>query len=151
MKRIHVHVGVNDLAQSVRFYSTLFGAEPSVRKDDYAKWMLDDPRVNFAISSGDHASKGIEHLGIQVESSDELSEVYGRLKEADRPVLEEGQTTCCYAQSEKSWISDPDGIVWEAFFTNGEATTYGNDPALEKLSSAGGCKCCVPKAARDQA
>ena len=143
MKRMHVHVGVNNLAQSIRFYSTLFGAEPSVRKDDYAKWMLDDPRVNFAISSGEHASKGIEHLGIQAESSDELSEVYGRLKAADRPVLEERQTTCCYARSEKSWISDPDGVVWEAFFTNGEAMTYGDSPSLDTLA-APESKCCAP-------
>ena len=97
MKRLHVHVGVDDLANSVRFYSTLFGAEPTVRKDYYAKWMLDDPRVNFAISQGNHARKGIEHLGIQVDSTEELSEVYDRLKAADRPVLEEGRTTCCYA------------------------------------------------------
>ena len=90
MKRLHVHVGVDDLANSVRFYSTLLGAEPTVVKDDYAKWMLEDPRVNFAISQGNHAKKGIEHLGIQVESTEELSEVYGRLKAADRPVLEEG-------------------------------------------------------------
>lgn len=115
MKRLHVHVGVNDLGHSIRFYSTLFGVEPTVTKDDYAKWMLDDPRVNFAISAGNHARKGIEHLGIQAESPEELTEVYGRLKDADRPVLEEGQTTCCYAKSEKSWISDPDGVVWEAF------------------------------------
>jgi len=85
MKRLHVHVGVNDLDQSIRFYSTLFGAEPTVLKDDYAKWMLDDPRVNFAISQGNHAKKGIEHLGIQVESTEELSEEYGRLRAADRP------------------------------------------------------------------
>ena len=115
MKRLHVHVGVKDLDQSIRFYSTLFGADPTVTKDDYAKWMLDDPRVNFAISSNHHAAKGIEHLGIQAENNDELAEVYGRLKAADRPVLEEGASTCCYAKSEKSWISDPDGIVWEAF------------------------------------
>ena len=93
MKRLHVHVGVNDLDQSVRFYSTLFAAEPTVIKGDYAKWMLDDPRVNFAISSGQHAAKGIEHLGIQVEKGDELTEVYTRLKAADRPMLEEGATT----------------------------------------------------------
>ena len=90
MKRLHVHVGVDDLANSIRFYSTLFAAEPTVMKDDYAKWMLDDPRVNFAISEGNHAKKGIEHLGIQVESTEELAEVYGRLKAADGPVLEEG-------------------------------------------------------------
>jgi catechol 2,3-dioxygenase-like lactoylglutathione lyase family enzyme len=145
MKRLHVHVGVNDLDQSIRFYSTLFGSEPTVTKPDYAKWMLEDPRVNFAISAGNHARKGIEHLGIQVESGDELGEVYGRLKLADRPVLEEGQTTCCYAKSEKSWISDPDGVVWEAFFTNGEATVYGDSPALDTISSE--TKCCEPRAA----
>jgi catechol 2,3-dioxygenase-like lactoylglutathione lyase family enzyme len=146
VKRLHVHVGVNDLAHSIRFYSTLFDSEPSVVKDDYAKWMLEDPRVNFAISAGNHARKGIEHLGIQVESTDELSEVCGRLKAADRPVLEEGQTTCCYARSEKSWISDPDGIVWEAFFTNGEATTYGDSPALDTLTKSKS-KCCAPRVA----
>ena len=147
MKRLHVHVGVNDLNQSIRFYSTLFGSEPAVIKDDYAKWMLDDPRVNFAISHGNHARKGIEHLGIQVEDSAELSEVYGRLKAADRPVLEEGETTCCYAKSEKSWISDPDGVVWEAFLTNGEATVYGDSPAFDALASNETPKCCAPRAA----
>jgi len=147
MKRLHVHVGVDDLANSIRFYSTLFAGEPTIVKDDYAKWMLDDPRVNFAISAGNHAKKGIEHLGIQVESTEELSEVYGRLKAADRPVLDEGQTTCCYAKSEKSWISDPDGVVWEAFFTIGEATTYGDSPALGTLADSVGDKCCLPKAA----
>ena len=147
MKRLHVHVGVEDLAQSIRFYSTLFASEPSVVKADYAKWMLEDPRVNFAISAGNHATKGIEHLGIQVGSSEELSEVYGRLKAADRPLLEEGQTTCCYARSEKSWISDPDGVVWETFLTNGEATTYGESPALGTLADGVGDKCCLPKAA----
>lgn len=145
MKRMHVHVGVEDLAQSIGFYSTLFGAEPTITKPDYAKWMLDDPRVNFAISSGQHAAKGIEHLGIQVESSDELAEVYGRLQAADAPVLEEGATTCCYAKSEKSWIADPDGVVWEAFFTNGEATVYGDSPALSALSAiASDAACCAP-------
>ena len=144
MKRLHVHVGVNDLEQSITFYSMLFAAEPTVLKDDYAKWMLDDPRVNFAISSGNHARKGIEHLGIQAESAEELSEVYGRLKAADRPVLEEGATTCCYARSEKSWIADPDGVVWEAFFTNGEATVYGDSPALDSIAPTAANKCCAP-------
>ena len=148
MKRLHVHVGVNDLDQSIRFYSTLFAAEPTVRKDDYAKWMLEDPRVNFAISAGQHSTKGVQHLGVQVESTDELAEVYGRLKAADRPVLEEGRTTCCYAKSEKSWIADPDGLVWETFFTDGEATAYGDSPALGTLSdSLSDDKCCLPKAA----
>ncbi|MBD3734600.1 MAG: VOC family protein [Sphingopyxis sp.] len=146
MKRLHVHVGVENLDASIGFYSTMFGAEPSVVKEDYAKWMLDDPRVNFAISAGNHARKGIEHLGIQAESIEELGEVYGRLKAADGPVLEEGRTTCCYAKSEKSWIADPDGIVWEAFFTDGDATTYGESPALDKLAGNDtGSTCCVPQ------
>ena len=145
MKRLHVHVGVSDLDRSVQFYSTLFGASPTVEKADYAKWMLDDPRVNFAISSGDHAAKGIEHLGIQVESSDELESVYKRLKAANRPVLEEGRTTCCYAQSEKSWIADPDGVTWETFYTDGEAAVYGDSPALSALSAnAADNACCTP-------
>ena len=145
MKRLHVHVGVTDLDQSIQFYSTLFAAEPTVIKEDYAKWMLDDPRVNFAISSGQHAAKGIEHLGIQAESSEELADVYCRLQAADRPVLEEGATTCCYAKSEKSWIADPDGVIWEAFFTNGEATVYGDSPSLSALSAnASGTSCCSP-------
>ena len=138
MKRLHVHVGVADLERSISFYATLFGAAPSVVKADYAKWLLDDPRVNFAISSGRHAAKGIEHLGIQVENQDELAEVCGRLGAAGRPVLEEGATTCCYAQSEKSWIADPDGIVWETFLTSGEATVYGDGPALTET------RCCAP-------
>jgi len=145
MKRLHVHVGVADLNTSIGFYSTLFGAEPTATKDDYAKWMLEDPRVNFAISAGNHAAKGVEHLGIQAENGEELTEVYDRLKAADRPVLEEGATTCCYAKSEKSWIADPDGIVWEAFLTNGDATVYGDSPALTALSAnAADGTCCAP-------
>jgi catechol 2,3-dioxygenase-like lactoylglutathione lyase family enzyme len=152
MKRLHVHVGVEDLSRSIGFYSTLFGSEPTVVKPDYAKWMLDDPRVNFAISSGNHAARGIEHLGIQAENADELAEVHGRLRAADRPLLEEGATTCCYATSEKSWISDPDGTVWEAFYTNGEATVYGDSPALSALSeNASETSCCVPVLPRDKA
>ena len=148
MKRLHVNVAVNDLDQSIRFYSTLFAAEPTVLKADYAKWMLDDPRVNFAISAGRHPAKGIQHLGVQAENAEELVEVYGRLKAADRPVLEEGKTTCCYARSEKSWIADPDGIVWETFYTDGDATTYGDSPALGTLGdSLANDKCCLPKAA----
>ena len=145
MKRLHVHVGVADLDQSIRFYSTVFAAEPTVLKDDYAKWMLEDPRVNFAISAGQHDTKGVQHLGVQVESTGELAEVYDRLKAADRPVLEEGRTTCCYAKSEKSWIADPDGLVWETFYTDGEATNYGDSPALGTLSdSLDDDKCCLP-------
>ena len=145
MKRMHVHVGVEDLDTSIRFYSTLFGADPTVTKGDYAKWMLDDPRVNFAISAGHHAIKGIEHLGIQVENAEELSEVYGRLKAADRPTLDEGATTCCYAKSEKSWIADPDGVVWETFLTHGGATVYGESPTLTAASlNASNDSCCAP-------
>jgi catechol 2,3-dioxygenase-like lactoylglutathione lyase family enzyme len=146
MKRLHVHVSVEDMAQSIRFYSTLFAAEPTVTKGDYAKWMLDDPRVNFAISTGAGAARGIEHLGIQVESPAELAEVYDRLRAADRPVLDEGATTCCYARSKKSWIADPQGVVWETFLTSGEATHYGTSPELEKLASdnAAAGTCCAP-------
>jgi len=146
MKRLHVHVSVEDIEQSVRFYSALFAAEPTVTKADYAKWMLEDPRVNFAISTGQHQGRGIEHLGIQVETADELAEVYGRLQAADRPVLEEGPTVCCYAKSEKSWITDPQGVVWETFHTTGEAVNYGTSPELEKLASdnAANNACCAP-------
>ena len=137
MKRLHVHVSVSDLDVSVRFYSSLFAAEPTVLKTDYAKWMLDDPLVNFAISARG-APAGLEHLGIQAADKSELHEVYERLKQADRPVLEEGETVCCYAKSEKSWIEDPQGIRWETFLTTGESTVYGN----EATESDEGC--CVP-------
>lgn len=135
MKRLHVHVAVGDLPTSIRFYSQLFAAEPVVLRDDYAKWMLEDPRVNFAISLRG-AEPGIRHLGIQVEDQAELQEVYGRLKRAEGPVLEEGETTCCYARSEKSWIEDPQGIQWETFLTTGDAAVYGRDPVSEPLPNA---------------
>jgi catechol 2,3-dioxygenase-like lactoylglutathione lyase family enzyme len=140
MKRLHVHVRVKDLSASIRFYRNLFDADPVVTKDDYAKWILEDPRVNFAISQRNRAS-GVDHLGIQVEDRTELNEVYARLKRAEGPVLEEGATTCCYAQSEKSWIEDPQGVEWETFLTTGESTVYGTDlitPATAK-------PCCTPK------
>ena len=144
MKRMHVHVSVADLESSVRFYSTLFAADPSVRKADYAKWMLEDPRLNFAISERDDIS-GIQHLGIQVENEGELAEVYERLSRADAPVTEEKATTCCYAKSDKQWINDPQGIAWETFLTHGEATVYGaarpDAPAKEAAN------CCEPKSA----
>ena len=135
MKRLHVHVSVEDIAQSVRFYSKLFAIEPAVIKTDYAKWMLDDPRVNFAISTRCGAV-GVDHLGIQVETPDELREVYQRLQQADRPVLEEGATTCCYARSEKSWITDPQGLSWETFLTSGESTVYGDSVDLGPIRTA---------------
>ncbi|PPD41882.1 MAG: glyoxalase/bleomycin resistance/dioxygenase family protein [Methylocystis sp.] len=142
MKRLHVHVSVDDLAQSIQFYNALFGAQPSVAKPDYAKWMLDDPRVNFAISSRGREA-GLDHLGIQVETQDELQEVYGRLQQAGRPVLEEGETTCCYAASEKAWTADPQGLLWESFLTTGESTVYGEDAPLDAATN-GGSACCTP-------
>ena len=129
MKRLHVHIAVDDLKQSISFYSTLFSAEPSVVKPDYAKWMLDDPCVNLAISQRG-AAAGVEHLGIQVETSDELADVYARLERADASVLEEGETTCCYAKSEKSWVKDPSGVSWEVFHTTGDSAVYGGGPDI---------------------
>ena len=126
MKRLHVHVAVEDLPRSVDFYSTLFGVEPSVVKDDYAKWMLDDPRINFAISDRARVP-GVDHLGIQVDSSDELQELAGRLKAAGETTRDQEATTCCYAKSDKAWVNDPSGLRWETFFTFGDATNYGED------------------------
>ena len=149
MKRLHVHVGVNDLDRSIQFYSNLFAAAPTVTKSDYAKWMLDDPRVNFAISVRPAEATGVRHLGIQVESQDELAEVYTRLEAADAPVFEEGQTTCCYAKSEKSWINDPQGVAWETFHTTGESTTYGGGvegAAPESHAATKPSECCIPAA-----
>ncbi|HLG80093.1 MAG TPA: ArsI/CadI family heavy metal resistance metalloenzyme [Bradyrhizobium sp.] len=125
MKRLHVHVSVADITQSIGFYSALFAARPSVVKSDYAKWMLEDPRVNFAISTRGR-QPGLDHLGIQVESTDELHDVYARLRQAGGEIVEQGETTCCYARSEKSWIDDPAGIAWETFHTTGESTVYGD-------------------------
>ena len=149
MKRLHVHVSVENLAGSVRFYSTLFDAPPAVAKPDYAKWMLDDPRVNFAVSARGGAS-GMQHLGIQAEDAAELEGVFGRLAAAGRPVLEEAGATCCYARSEKQWVSDPQGVPWETFLTHGESTAYGNGGALGRLAAVGETAaapvCCAPAA-----
>ena len=146
MKRMHVHVSVEDLHGSIGFYSALFATAPVVVKPDYAKWMLDDPRVNFAISTRGR-QVGLDHLGIQVETKNELSDVYARLREAGGTVLEEGETTCCYAKSEKSWIEDPSGISWETFHTTGESIDYGT--GIEKDARVAHAKaCCAPQAAR---
>ena len=126
MKRLHIHVAVESIEQSVKFYSTLFAAPPTVREHDYAKWMLEDPWVNFAISARGR-QPGIDHLGLQVEDRAELAEVAGRLNDADGPVFEQGATTCCYAKSEKAWVLDPSGVSWESFLTVGASTTYGED------------------------
>ncbi len=131
MKRMHVHVSVPDLAQSIEFYATLFGAPPAVVKPDYAKWMLDDPRVNFAISQREGKSPGVDHIGIQVDSNAELGELAGRLKAAGAQTFDETGANCCYAQSDKSWVKDPAGVRWETFFTFGEATVYGVDEAAQ--------------------
>lgn len=150
MKRLHLHVNVPDLSQSIQFYATLFGAPPSVLKDDYAKWMLDDPRVNFAIST--HGAAGLDHVGIQVESTEALSELAGRLKAAGAQTFDEAGTTCCYAQSDKSWVSDPAGLRWETFHTFGEATTYGEDHAMAALEeSQSGSACCGAPAQKSPA
>jgi len=135
MKRLHVHVAVDDLADSIRFYNTLFGAEPNVREKDYAKWMLDDPRVNFAISSPGRAA-GIDHLGLQVESEPELREVAERLAAANAPVLEQKDAACCYARGDKAWSIDPQGVRWETFLTHGSLTVYGEDVPAEPKGCA---------------
>ena len=124
MKRFHVNVRVNEISASVAFYSALFNTPPTVHQPDYAKWMLEDPRVNFAISLHPE-NAGIEHLGIQADSPEELQEVYSRLQNAQGVIREEGYCTCCYAKSEKSWVTDPQGVEWEAFYTFGTATVYG--------------------------
>jgi catechol 2,3-dioxygenase-like lactoylglutathione lyase family enzyme len=129
MKRLHINISVEDLDKSVHFYEALFDTPPTVLKSDYAKWMLEDPRVNFSLSTKPE-KRGVDHLGIQVENSDELSEVFGRLKNAEGPKLEQGETTCCYAQSEKTWIFDPEGVAWETFLTIGESPVYGEEVDL---------------------
>jgi catechol 2,3-dioxygenase-like lactoylglutathione lyase family enzyme len=124
MKRLHVNLAVKDLEQSDRFYSTLFAAEPEVLKPDYAKWMLDDPRVNFSISTRGE-DRGLDHLGIQVDSREELGEIAGRLESAGRGMYDKGEAHCCYAHSHKAWVRDPEGLAWETFFTFGADTVYG--------------------------
>jgi predicted lactoylglutathione lyase len=144
MKRMHVHVSVEDLQHSIGFYSALFAAGPIVVKPDYAKWMLEDPRVNFAISTRGRRP-GLDHLGIQVESKDELNEVYARLHKAGGEVIEQGETACCYAKSEKSWIDDPAGIAWETFHTTGESIDYGDGTGERVARVANQKVCCAPQ------
>ena len=142
MKRLHVHVAVDDLAASIGFYSNLFGAAPGVVKGDYARWMLDDPRVNFAISDRARTA-GVDHLGIQVDTSGELEELAGRLKAAGMATRDQEATTCCYARSDKAWVNDPSGLRWETFFTFGDATTYGEDePGAHDRVAAPAASCC---------
>lgn len=141
MKRLHVHVAVEDLNKSIGFYSTLFASEPAVTKTDYAKWMLDDPKVNFAISQRGRGA-GLDHLGIQVESDGELRELAGRLKSAGERTQDEEAITCCYAQGNKTWVNDPSGLRWETFFTFGDATTYGVDSIEASEAPASESACC---------
>jgi catechol 2,3-dioxygenase-like lactoylglutathione lyase family enzyme len=138
MKRLHVHVSVDDLDRSIGFYAALFGAAPTVVKDDYAKWMLDDPRVNFAIS-GRGREAGVDHLGIQVDTGEELAELSGRLKAAGEATRDQEAATCCYARSDKAWVNDPSGLRWETFHTFGEAVTYGEDEPEKAVAPAAAC------------
>lgn len=150
MKRLHVHVSVGNLADSIQFYSTLFGTAPSVQRADYAKWMLTDPPINFAISNRSQ-QVGLDHLGIQVESREELAEIGARLEAARNTLVQQKDAACCYAVSDKAWTSDPQGLAWETFYTHGEATVYGDDsvrPAdipraarqpVEPVSEGGAC------------
>jgi len=139
MKRFHVHVAVPDLGASIRFYSTLFGAEPAVRKDDYAKWMLDEPRINFAISQRG-AAVGVNHLGFQVDSGEELEALHAKLEAADRSVVAEKGANCCYARSDKYWVTDPAGIAWESFHSLGGIPMFGGDGEQH-----GEAACCSPQ------
>jgi catechol 2,3-dioxygenase-like lactoylglutathione lyase family enzyme len=148
MKRFHVHIGVQDLKQSIRFYSALFAAQPSVLKDDYAKWQLDDPRVNFAIST--FASKsGIDHLGIQAEDGEELEDLGSRLAQADVAVTSQKGASCCYAKSDKYWTLDPQGIAWDSFHTLDSAPVYGKAAGVRELQ-AKPAACCAPAVAQTE-
>ncbi len=149
MKRFHVHISVDSIEQSTQFYNTLFGQAPTVLKTDYAKWMLDDPRINFAIS--ERAAKvgqaGLDHLGFQMDEAAELHAMTASLQSAGMAMSDLGETTCCYAKSDKGWVHDPQGIAWESFVTMGEATTYGVES--EDAQSSGGA-CCAPTVAPTQ-
>lgn len=147
MKRFHVHVHVADLDASIRFYSTLFGEQPTVIKSDYAKWILEDPRVNFAITSGALTPR-IDHLGFQVQSDEELGTITQRLDAAGQMVVKQEDAACCYALGNKGWVNDPSGISWETFHTFGEHTVYGSDvaPRLRDLNSLASESCCAPAA-----
>jgi hypothetical protein len=149
MKRLHLHVSVEDLSQSVLFYETLFGAPPSVLKPDYAKWMLEDPRLNLAISQRGGAF-GVDHVGVQTDTAEELAELSSRLKAAGSATFDEAAANCCYAKSDKTWVSDPSGLKWETFHTFGEITTYGQDhgPTAETLAAS---TCCGAPAAESAA
>lgn len=138
MKRMHVMLRVRSLEESLRFYTELFGTEPTVKKGDYAKWILEDPRVNFSIGEKSE-DLGIEHLGIQAETPEELAELRQQIGRAGSTVENEGETTCCYASSDKTWVVDAQGVAWEAFYTHGEAETYYAPPAGAASDDAAAC------------
>jgi catechol 2,3-dioxygenase-like lactoylglutathione lyase family enzyme len=140
MKRFHVHVSVTDLPKSIGFYSKLFGADPTVAKTDYAKWMLEDPRINFAISTQE-GKAGLNHLGFQVDSDEELTQLRNQAEGADIATVAEMGASCCYAKSDKHWIEDPQGIAWETFHTLGDIPVFG--AGTLKAETVGGC--CAPK------
>ncbi len=140
MKRLHVHVSVKDLSESIRFYSGLFAVGPTIEKHDYAKWMLDDPRVNFAISTRADAV-GVNHLGIQAENAEELAEIEQRARVANIASQPEPNANCCYARSDKHWLEDPQGVVWEAFHSMGEIPVYG----AGREQNAERSICCAPR------
>ena len=142
MKRFHVHVAVSDLEASVRFYSSMFASEPTVHKPDYAKWMLDDPRINFAISQRGLAP-GVDHLGIQVDSDEALGELRQQVAMAEIDASQQNQAACCYAESNKYWITDPQGIAWETFHTLANIPTFGDDVKPAPVDSANAC--CAPQ------
>jgi catechol 2,3-dioxygenase-like lactoylglutathione lyase family enzyme len=144
MKRLHVHVGVKDLPDSVKFYNALFGAKPVKLKSDYAKWMLDGPRVNFAISTR-AAKVGVDHMGIQVDDADELGALRDQMSQANITTHSEGETVCCYARSEKSWVEDPNGLAWEAYHTMADAQIYSSNGVGVEASAA----CCTPETPQD--
>jgi catechol 2,3-dioxygenase-like lactoylglutathione lyase family enzyme len=139
MKRFHVHIAVDDLAANIDFYSKLFGQQPTKQKSDYAKWMLDDPRINFAISSRGHA-RGVDHFGMQAGDAEELSglEAQARIASGDS-LFDQGEAACCYAKSEKHWVVDPQGLAWEHFLTMADADTFGDTAAVKPGD------CCVPR------
>jgi catechol 2,3-dioxygenase-like lactoylglutathione lyase family enzyme len=146
MKRFHVHVAVRDLQESVRFYSAMFGAEPAVVKPDYAKWMLDDPRVNFAISQR-RSPPGINHLGFQAETDDELEAIHANLRKADDSIVAEKGARCCYATSDKYWVTDPQGIAWESFRSLGSIPVCGESEPASACGVDQGSGCCEPRRA----
>lgn len=150
MKRLHINIGVHNIEQSIKFYSALFGAEPSKTRDDYAKWMLEDPRVNFAISTRS-GKLGVDHLGMQADDESELAELRQRLESADLALFDEGETACCYARSDKSWLRDPSGVAWEAFRTMQDVQFFSGTQASEAAASDGPAErasvaCCAPSA-----